>query len=75
MLALPEDTVNQIVGYLGTRPYAEVVNLISNITNQAIIVNVQSKTDETKSDKKDKKEPKLVKKDEAAPEKKDSKNV
>ena len=70
MLALPEETVNAIVGYLGTRPYAEVVNLLNSITGQAIIVNVQ-KAEEIKTDKKDKKEPKLVKKDEApAPEKK-----
>lgn len=70
MLALPEETVNGIVGYLGTRPYAEVVNLLNNITSQAIVVNVQPAAD-AKTDKKEKKEPKLVKKDEApAPEKK-----
>lgn len=57
MLALPEETVNQIVGYLGTRPYAEVVNLIVNIQNQAKLVTLQDSSSKEKSDKKDKKTP------------------
>ena len=35
MLTLPIDTVNAILGYLGTRPYQEVYQLISAIQDAA----------------------------------------
>jgi hypothetical protein len=34
-LQLPIETANQIIGYLGTRPYQEVFQLIQSIQNAA----------------------------------------
>ena len=34
-LQLPIETVNQVLGYLGTRPYQEVYNLIQAIQDAA----------------------------------------
>ena len=35
MINLPVDTVNNILGYLGTRPYQEVYQLIAAIQSAA----------------------------------------